>query len=83
MNYTKSLPVGYVKTFYRMKRMKYLFVSILMLSALNMSAHTISRSEEDELRKAIGIDYSMPDFNTSRINGKVIGKNAGIVGRSK
>ena len=42
-----------------------------------MQAQTLERSddvEQVELRKKIGIDYSMPDFSTSRIDGKVIGE---------
>lgn len=55
---------------------KLIFLSLLMLTALSMSAQASGRSEDAktiELRQKIGIDYSMPDFNTSSINGKVIG----------
>lgn len=47
-----------------------------MLSALSISAQTTPQSEDArtvELRQKIGIDYTMPDFNTSKINGNVIG----------
>lgn len=47
-----------------------------MLSALSISAQTTQQSEDArtaELRQKIGIDYTMPDFNTSKINGNVIG----------
>ena len=56
---------------------KLVFTLLLTLSAFSISAQTSQQSEEAriaELRQKIGIDYSMPDFNTSRINGKVIGK---------
>lgn len=49
---------------------------MLMLSALSISAQTTQQSEDArtvELRQKIGIDYTMPDFNTSKINGNVIG----------
>lgn len=42
-----------------------------------MSAQTTQQSEDArtvELRQKLGIDYSMPDFSTSRIDGKVIGE---------
>ena len=47
-----------------------------MLSVLSISAQTTQQSEDArtvELRQKIGIDYTMPDFNTSKINGNVIG----------
>lgn len=47
---------------------------ILMLSALSISAQPSSQGEDEktiEYRQKIGIDYSMPDFNTSKIDGKV------------
>ncbi len=55
---------------------KILFITLLMLFTVGMSAQTTQQSEDArtaELRQKIGIDYSMPDFNTSSINGKVIG----------
>ena len=48
-----------------------------MLSALSISAQTTRQSDDArtvELRQKLGIDYSMPDFSTSRIDGKVIGE---------
>jgi hypothetical protein len=42
-----------------------------------MYAQTTQHSEDArtvELRQKLGIDYSMPDFSTSRIDGKVIGE---------
>lgn len=56
---------------------KLVFTLLLTLSAFSISAQTSQQSEEAriaELRQKIGIDYSMPDFNTSRINGKIIGE---------
>lgn len=55
---------------------KILFITLLMLFTVSMSAQTIQQSEDArtaELRQKIGIDYSMPDFSTSRLDGKVIG----------
>ena len=57
--------------------MKKLFlISLLMLSALSIPAQTSSQGEDEktiEYRQKIGIDYSMPDFSTSKNDGKVIG----------
>ena len=42
-----------------------------------MSAQTTQQSEDArtvELRQELGIDYSMPDFSTSKIDGKLIGE---------
>ena len=55
---------------------KIFLMTLLMLSALSISAQTTQQSEDArtvELRQKIGIDYTMPDFNTSKINGNVIG----------
>lgn len=48
---------------------------MLLMAALCVSAQGVQNDEarKAELRQAIGIDYSMPDFNTSSINEKVIG----------
>lgn len=54
-----------------------LILALLMLSALSISAQTTRQSDDArtvELRQELGIDYSMPDFSTSRIDGKVIGE---------
>ena len=45
-----------------------------MLSALSMSAQTITEDYgADKLRQEIGLDYSMPDYSTGKIDPKVIG----------
>lgn len=54
---------------------------LCMLALLSIVCATISAQinpQEDtpeiiELRNKIGIDYSMPDFSTSRLDGKVVG----------
>lgn len=51
--------------------------SLLMLFSQSLSAQTTQQSEDTrnvELRQGLGIDYSMPDFSTSKIDGKVIGE---------
>ena len=56
---------------------KLLLVFCLLFGATNVSAQTTQHSEDArtvELRQKLGIDYSMPDFSTSRIDGKVIGE---------
>ena len=50
---------------------------MLMLFTQSLSAQTTQQSEDArtvELRQELGIDYSMPDFSTSKIDGKVIGE---------
>ena len=58
--------------------MKKLFLmTMLMLFTQSLSAQTTQHSEDArtiELRQELGIDYSMPDFSTSKIDGKVIGE---------
>lgn len=57
-----------------MKRL--ILLPLLLLVALCVNAQTSSQCEDArtaELRQKIGIDYSMPDFSTSKIDGKVIG----------
>lgn len=56
---------------------KLLFTICLLLGAISISAQTTQQGEDArtaELRHKIGIDYSMPDFNMSKIEGKVIGE---------
>lgn len=56
--------------------MKILFTLCLLIGAISISAQNSSQGEDEktiEYRQKIGIDYSMPDFNTSKIDGKVIG----------
>ena len=56
---------------------KLLLITLLMVFTLNISAQTTRQSDDArtvELRQKLGIDYSMPDFSTSKIDGKVIGE---------
>ena len=56
---------------------KLLLITLLMVFTLNISAQTTQQSEDArtvKLRQKLGIDYSMPDFSTSKIDGKVIGE---------
>ncbi len=60
-----------------MKTSRFILISLLLFSAVSMYAQTTQHSEDArtvELRQKLGIDYSMPDFSTSRIDGKVIGE---------
>lgn len=60
-----------------MKTNRFILTALLMLFTISISAQTTQESKEArtaELREKIGIDYSMPDFNTSSLNGKVIGE---------
>ena len=59
-----------------MNTVKLFTLSLLMLFPLNMSGQTTLSADEtrkEELRQRINIDYSVPDFNTKKIDGKVIG----------
>ena len=52
-------------------------MTMLILFTQSLSAQTTQQSEDArtvELRQELGIDYSMPDFSTSKIDGKVIGQ---------
>ena len=52
-------------------------MTMLILFTQSLSAQTTQQSEDArtvELRQELGIDYSMPDFSTSKIDGKVIGE---------
>lgn len=56
---------------------KILFTICLLLGAMSVNAQNSSQSEDAkviELRQKLGIDYSMPDFSTSKIDGRVIGE---------
>lgn len=57
--------------------MKHFFLlPLFLLVADVVTAQTTSMVEDwktNELRQKIGIDYSMPDFSTSKIDGSVIG----------
>ena len=55
---------------------KLLIMIILMACVFGVQAQTAVQQEDQkvaELRQQIGIDYSMPDFKTKKIDGTVIG----------
>lgn len=55
---------------------KLLIIIMLMACAFGAQAQTVVQQEDPkvtEMRKEIGIDYSMPDFKTKKIDGSVIG----------
>ena len=61
----------------KVKTSRFILISLLLFSAVSMYAQTTQQSEDArtvELRQELGIDYSMPDFSTSKIDGKVIGE---------
>lgn len=57
--------------------MKYtLFTILLFLETMIVSAQTSTQFDDyraEKLRQEIALDYSMPDFSTSKIDAKVIG----------
>ena len=55
---------------------KLLIIIILMACAFGAQAQTAVQKEDPkvtEMRQQIGIDYSMPDFKTKKIDGEIIG----------
>jgi len=55
---------------------KLLFLILLMACAFGAQAQTTAQQEDPkvtEMRQQIGIDYSMPDFKTKKIDGEIIG----------
>ena len=61
-----------------MSMKKLLIIIILMTCAIGAQALTAVQQEDPkvaELRQQIGIDYSMPDFKTKKIDGAVIGNH--------
>lgn len=57
-----------------MKRI--ILLMLLTTCTISMNAQWSERSEDakmEELRQQIGIDYSMPDFSTSKIDSNIIG----------
>ena len=55
---------------------KFLAIILLALSALTLQAQSNNQQEDPQvlfLRGRIGIDYSIPDFSTKRIDASIIG----------
>lgn len=55
---------------------KLLIIIMMMACAFGAQAQTTVQQEDEkvvEMREKLGIDYSMPDFDTKKIAGKVIG----------
>lgn len=54
---------------------KIILISLLVLGTFSVEAQTVQMDAEKraEYRECIGLDYSMPDYSTSRVNPKVMG----------
>lgn len=54
---------------------KILLIALLVLGAFSVEAQTVLMDAEKraEYRECIGLDYSMPDYSTNRVNPKVMG----------
>lgn len=55
-----------------------LIMVLLVLCAFNVQAQNVRQEEDSQIeftRGRIGIDYSMPDFSTKRIDGSIIGEH--------
>ena len=63
--------------------MKYFLITLLLLGATHLSAQPSGQSQDDknaiELRQKLNIDYSLPDFSTSKLDGKVIGTRLALM----
>lgn len=53
------------------------------MGATHLSAQPLGQSQDDknaiELRQKLNIDYSLPDFSTSKLDGKVIGTRLALM----
>ena len=64
---------------------KFLFTMFLLfLSATTLSAQTSANPEKQalynaEVREKLALDYSLPDFSTSKLDGKVIGTRLALM----
>ena len=50
----------------------------VLVCAFNVQAQDVQRAEDSQIeftRGRIGIDYSMPDFSTKKIDGSIIGEH--------
>ena len=63
--------------------MKLILITLLLLGATQLSAQPSGQSQDDnytiELRQKLNIDYSLPDFSTSKLDGKVIGTRLALM----
>ena len=62
--------------------MKILFTFLLFIGTLNVSAQTSTQVDDyrtEKLRQEIGLDYSMPDYSTKKIDAKVIGSRLAMI----
>lgn len=64
-----------------MKKTLYILLALLCVSAIPASAQVVNKTYnyslkeyEDVMRQQIGLDYSMPDYETTTINANIIGK---------
>ena len=62
---------------------KLFFTLLLLLGATTLSAQPLGLSQDDknaiELRQKLNIDYTLPDFSTSKLDGKVIGTRLALM----
>lgn len=57
---------------------KLFFITLLLFGAASLSAQSASETDKQalynaEVRNKLNIDYSMPDFSTSKLDGNIIG----------
>ena len=69
-----------------MKRIQILFITLLIVSTVSVVAHTADvlacdtkAQYESQVRETLALDYSMPDYSTSKINAKVIGSRLAAI----
>lgn len=69
-----------------MKRIRILLVTLFVLVTLSIQAQptdvsaTVAKTQsETQVRETLALDYSMPDYSTSRINAKVMGQRLAAI----
>ena len=62
---------------------KLFFTLLLLLGATQLSAQPLGQSQDDknaiELRQKLNIDYTLPDFSTSKLDGNIIGTRLALM----
>lgn len=59
-------------------RIRMIITTLLLVATVGVSAQGLKTNDDEdrkaEVRKMLALDYSMPDYTTSKVNPKVMGK---------
>lgn len=59
-------------------RIRMIITTLLLMATVVVSAQglktTVDENRKEEVRKTLALDYSMPDYSTSKVNEKVMGQ---------